>query len=225
MTKEELPWQPDAATPMSVSACLNFGGGMDIYAVGFRAGADALIERLEATGNGQDVLVYPLVYCLRHAVEINLKLVVWAARRLLEDSVTGFPDNHDIAALWHTAKPLLGRVWPKEPDTMRRVEGVVMSLARLDPSGESFRYALSRRKNGSRDLTLDPDLRNLDLGALHKDVSEVLDLLDGAQSGLEQYIENATEAESEWRALRAEMEAEMRAEYQEPYDRGDPGGW
>lgn len=68
-----FPWQPTAATPRPETACVNFGSDLQLYAAGFREGAEALLEVVRSTGYNQDLLVYPIVYSLRHSVELLLK--------------------------------------------------------------------------------------------------------------------------------------------------------
>ena len=136
-----LPWQPTSATTMPEIACLNFGGDMDLYAAGFREGAVALLDVVRTTGHAQDLFVYPIVYSLRHCVELLLKQVIRAGRRLI-DEPADFPNGHRLDDLWRTCEPILRRIWPKDP-SYSTVESVIARLCELDPAGEAFRYPLS----------------------------------------------------------------------------------
>lgn len=189
-------------------ASLTAGGDLGSYSAGFRGGAEALIEVLESRQYGQDVLVYPIVYCLRHAVELALKQVTWAGRRLL-DVRDDFPDGHNLDTLWTHCRPVLKAIWPREDDdSFSHVEETVRSLSVIDPAGEGFRYPVGTKKKG-RSATLDPDLQELDLAKLFADVEETLSLLDGADTGIDVYSEAKADMVSEAR----EYEAELRAEY------------
>lgn len=94
---------------------------------------------------------------------------------------------------------------------------MIARLGELDPEGESFRYPVSRKRQGTRAATLNPDLRHLDLGALVADVVEVIQLLGGADTGIDVYMDAKADMEEEARAIeremRADIEADMRAEY------------
>lgn len=214
MTKQ-LPWQPTVQTERSEIACLNFGGDLHLYAAGFREGAQALLELVRSTGHDQDFLVYPLVYSLRHAVELLLKQVIRAGRRLI-DEPGDFPDGHRLNELWNTCKPILKQVWPTDP-AYATVEATILKLCEIDPEGEGFRYPVGTKKKGPRAPTLDEDLRRLDLGALVREVSETIGLLDGADTGIDVYLDYKRDMLEERRELeremRAEFEAEMRLEY------------
>lgn len=218
-----FPWQPDEGSDIATIACLNFASDLHLYHAGFRDGAEALLETLERQQHGQDLLVYPLVYCLRHAVELGLKMVIRGARQLL-DEPGDFPDGHYLHNLWNTARPLLEQIWKDDRDAYERVARVVESLRLVDPEGEGFRYPVTTRKKATAGLrvpTIDPTLRHLDLRKLYDDVSEVLNLLDGADTGIDVYAGYKAEMREEWASyeedLAAEMRAEMAAEYQEDY--------
>lgn len=176
---------------------------------------------MRSIGNSQDVLVYPIVYCLRHSVELLLKQVTRAERRLVEEP-GDFPDSHRLDVLWSTCKAVLKRIWPSDP-SYAKVETVITSLCELDPEGESFRYPVTTKRQG-RAMTLDSDLRHLDLGALVADVVDVIELLDGADTGIDVYMGAKLDMEDEARAIQREMreefQAEMRFEYSDEM-RGD----
>ncbi len=192
---------------MATIACLNFGGDLHLYHSGFRDGAEALIETLERQGRGQDLLVYPLVYCLRHAVELALKMVIRGARQLL-DEAGDFPDRHQLHTLWGTARPLLERIWEDDRAAFLKVEQTIESLRLIDPEGEGFRYPVttrSKRTAHQRVPTIDPALRQLDLRRLYDEVCEVLMMLDGADTGIDVYSSYKADMEEEFRSAVADQ--------------------
>jgi hypothetical protein len=212
---------------MSSIACLNYAGDLQLYFSGFRDGAKALIDTLERQEHGQDLLVYPLVYCLRHSVELALKMVIYAARGLL-DEPGDFPDGHRLENLWSTARPLLERIWQDDRESFDRVAGVVASLRLLDPEGEGFRYPLTTKKRATanrRVPTLDPGLRNLDLRKVYDDVTAVLDLLDGADTGIDVYAGYKADMRHEYRHHYEDEAAEMRAEMAAEWREYNEPGW
>ncbi len=199
---------------MAETACVSFSGDLGLYAEGYLEGAEALLEVVKKSGENQDLLVYPIVYSLRHAVELLLKQVIRAAR-LLVDKPGDFPDSHRIEDLWKTCKPLLKSIWPNDP-SFATVESVISRLSELDPEGQAFRYPVGTREKGVRAPTLDIDLRHLDLGALVADVGDVIRLLQGADTGIDVYMDGKRDMLDERRQIeremRAEYEAEMRGE-------------
>ena len=209
MTSPQLPWQPDTTTPVPMIANLEYGRSLHTYSTGFRDGAAVLLEALQDNRYGQERLVYPLVYCLRHSLELALKHVIREARNLLDED-GDFPDGHNLRVLWASCRPILRRIWPDDDKTYRTVGAAVEALSAIDAAGEGFRYPVSTKSSGVRAPTIDPQLRRLDIEKLSEDVVAVLELLEGADAGLDAYAD----AKADMLAERRELEAEMRAEYE-----------
>lgn len=117
-------------------ACVNSSPTIYGYLSGFVQGADAVYRTLQADRSGQDLLVYPLVYCLRHALELGLKQVIMGARILLEEEEQGFPHDHDLWRLWCTASPVLKRIWPDDGTEPGYdvTERTMLAFSRVDPN-------------------------------------------------------------------------------------------
>lgn len=208
---------------MHETACVNFGGDLHLYAAGFREGAEVLLKVVRSTGHSQDLLVYPIVYSLRHSVELLLKQVIRAGRQLV-DEPDDFPDGHRLNNLWDTCKPILKRIWPNDP-SYATVESGITRLCELDPEGEGFRYPVSTKRHGVRAATLDEDLSHLDLGALVSDVVEVIELLDGADTGIDAYMDAKNDMLEEQRQIEREMRAEYEADVRAQYADEMSGDW
>jgi hypothetical protein len=166
---------------------------------------------LEYDRTHQDFLVYPFCYCLRHALELALKQVIRGARILTDDEERGFPYLHDLGRLWATCSPVLKRIWPDDGTEPGYAicERTIEAFRRVDPTGEAFRYPVGRKPES----TLNPDLRDLDMTQLYRDAKATLDLLMGADAGIDHYMDLKDDMEAESR----QIEAEMRAEYQRDY--------
>ena len=207
-----LHWQPGPNSAEAEIAYLGPAHSLDLYADGFRRAAEELLDAARNSDELRDSLVYPIVYNLRHAIELTLKKVIWSARRLV-DEPGDFPDGHRLDHLWNTCEPVLRRVFPHD-QSYALMSATVGRLSELDPLGEGFRYPLSSKGPGTRSPTLSADLRRLDLGALVSDVGHVIDLLDGADFGMDVYMDAKSEMLQIEKEMRAEYEADMRAEYQ-----------
>jgi len=182
LLSDGFPWPVKGDDPFKMGsssraliACLNFThdepwGGM---AEGFKRLADLGVSYTDQTGHDQDFLVYPIVFSYRHYIELSLKLIIRAARRLL-DEPGGVPATHDLDALWNTAEPLLKQI-EDSPETYRNVRSCLARFNELDPKSDSFRYPV--RANG------DPSLQgvfNVDLGQVRGVVERLSGFLEGA---------------------------------------------
>jgi len=213
---QALPWQPTAKTSIPETVCVNYGGDLGLYAAGFSTGAEVLLEVIRSKGHSQDLLVYPLVYSLRHALELLLKHVIRAGRQLI-DEPGDYPDGHRLNSLWNTCKPILKQVWPDDP-AFATLEKTIINLCDLDPEGEAFRYPVGRKKHGVRSATLSEDLRYIDLGALVGDVLHAINLLDGADAGIDAYLDAKNEMLEEQYQIQQEMKAEYESEMRDYYE-------
>ncbi|WP_041272688.1 hypothetical protein [Desulfitobacterium hafniense] len=75
-----------------VTACVGINGGTndDYIRTGFHESVRAIVERIKET-KYEDVLVYPLIFCARHSVELGLKIIL---RRLL--TIHAIKDKNDV---------------------------------------------------------------------------------------------------------------------------------
>jgi len=167
----ELPWPRPGdvlfgeAPDWWMNACVNYGGGL-MYAIGYRTGGDALVERVAQTHSEQDFLVYPIVFCYRQYLELVLKADLREARAALGVS-TPRPkrdplDDHPLMPLWQELRPLIERRWPDggpEPD---HVEDALRQFDTVDRRSFAFRYPTGKRGEPSLpDHMLRINLRNL----------------------------------------------------------------
>jgi hypothetical protein len=181
-------WQNNACIPQ-------FGGKEFAYIEGYRLAADTLVEHVKETGRCQDFLVFPIVYLYRHYLELLLKQIIADGRELL-DNKTGFPTHHRLTDLWTEAKGLTRRTWrTHDPPEMREVDHVISEFARLDPEGESFRYAV--KKDGQSTL---PPIQHINLRQLSDSLRVVSQFLDGVSTGISVYLDNQREMSAYYRS-------------------------
>lgn len=72
---KENPFKFNKCDP--VIACVGNNGGTDDITImeGFKTAVDILFENIK-NGGTEDELIYPLVYCCRHSIELSLKIIV-----------------------------------------------------------------------------------------------------------------------------------------------------
>lgn len=192
----ELPWpQPGdevfaEAADWQMNACLNWGGGL-MYALGYRTGADALIERVAETGMDQDALVYPIVFCYRQYLELLLKDVIVEARKYY-DVDEPVRQTHPLHPLWQDLRPLLERRWPDDSRELDAVEDALRQFDAVDRQSFAFRYP--RTKKG--DPSLPRDMLRINLRNLAEVVARVGTYLEACNDALHEE-RHAADYESE----------------------------
>lgn len=132
------------------NACIGKQGDEENYADGY---IEAAIELAEAViekrmFEKRDTLVLPILYNARHAIELNLKLVIG---ELLQAAVinTGHPKNHDISSHFQFLK---GKAVPDKlfSERLYSLEPFVDSLAQIDDDGQELRFHQNR--DGQRSM-------------------------------------------------------------------------
>jgi hypothetical protein len=109
---------------------------------GYKRAADMLIEHSSGNRIDRGYVVYPVIFCYRHYIELSLKTM------LLEYGPTvGILPNwkdHDLKKLWPSFEDVLRRYGVSD-EADGPVRECVLELAKIDPKSFTFRYPVSRK--------------------------------------------------------------------------------
>lgn len=125
-----------------LNACVgNNGGPYDLYdyAKGYFDATKILLENISGGGVLIDLVVYPICFDFRHAVELYLKYVI---KDLAQAKGTGhrFKTGHSLLQNWKAAKSLLKHIQTAEEE-VAYFEKVVTCIDEVDhTNGQTFRY-------------------------------------------------------------------------------------
>jgi hypothetical protein len=139
---------------------------------GFRSAAVLLLEQAAAADrwNDRDPLVWPALYSFRHYVELELKYLI---REFPQLGLGAPPVTHRLRQLWPSvAEGFIKCFGDKDREPFDVLERTIAMFDALDPNGDGFRYATTRRGEPSmiEDVFLDPQA----LLRLIREVDEVL---------------------------------------------------
>lgn len=132
-----------------LNACVGYNGGPyddRTYADGYMRSGFALIGAAERNEQPVDILVYPIAYCFRHGIELYLKHFCKTLPRLWSE--TAIPAaTHRLLDNWATAQGYLRRDPSFDPDNaaISQVDKIIRDFVQIDPSGEIFRFPVSRK--------------------------------------------------------------------------------
>lgn len=220
---EKLPWPEKYADPFQparepdgdwvFNACMDERPTRWRYATGYRTGAELLFRYLKMTGEREhnDVVVYPLVFCWRHYLELVLKESVQNARGLTGTEGKADLSEHRLMPLWEELRPHLPE-FGAPPLDIKVVGRTIQYLSRFDPGSFAFRYPTTTNGDSTQsDIPTHINLRHLD-----KVMQGIANWLD---AGISEMAERAQhEAE-----MQAECEANMHAWYGSEGDNDDEG--
>lgn len=99
---------------------------------GYMRAGDLLADRAAIDGYDGRNIIYPALYCYRHAVELYLKQSIEAS---------GAPcHGHDLNHLWQRFRGVVMDRQAIEPDGLRATGDLVAELACADKRSDGFRY-------------------------------------------------------------------------------------
>ncbi len=183
MKKQKRQIEPlfTSADDWHYNACLNWSHDpLELYTIGYKDGADRLVNAVLESKNMQDALIYPICFLYRQYIELRLKEIINSGRMLLGEG-RGFPQHHKISSLYETAKEIIKEVYSGEelPD-LSLVDHVVSEYSDIDPDSFSFRYPFD--KSGRNVLGCITHINLRHLSNIIKEFGEVIDNISCAIS-------------------------------------------
>lgn len=113
---------------------------------GYRRSADALVDRSLDDWRESAILVYPILFLYRHALELNLKYII----NFYGPPVGVGPiwDTHDFRILWPRFVEVLKLYGTDDPGNADQVVGgVVACFGNVDPRSFALRYPYDNQGN------------------------------------------------------------------------------
>ena len=107
------------------------------------AGA-ALIDEAERRPHDRHVLIYPILFNYRHALEIAMKWTIDMYGRIA--NVRLDDEDHNLWRLWRKSAKLSCASYPPrtKDEPLQAVERIVKELHDLDKNGVALRYSNTR---------------------------------------------------------------------------------
>jgi len=117
----------------------------------------ALSERIR-----RNDLVYPMLYCYRHAVETGLKWLITQYGPPVGVRLQNINDTHDLMILWHAFRQINDACGAKADDeALSAVEKAVKQFHDWDNGGVKFRYATTTKGAVAKFQYAHIDIENL----------------------------------------------------------------
>jgi hypothetical protein len=110
---------------------------------GYKLAGDRLVQNAFGHPADYEDLVYPIIFCYRHSIEVVLKAIIEE-----HDSVVGVTlreADHDLPNLWKLFLHIAKAVGCHRGDEIAAVGACIKEMAAVDPGAISFRYARTKR--------------------------------------------------------------------------------
>ena len=172
--------------------------GLSRFAIGYHMAGKTLVEKLETDEGYADYEAYPIFFLYRHSLELFLKAIVYMGARLLNLISNDKIDNnklltkHGLVRLLPPIKTIFKRLdWDKDfgiehIHSFEDFEKLIKAIEKIDPQSYSFRYPVNTKG-------VSPLPKNIMLNAISfgKNMNPLLEVLDGAITGLDDYLDLA----------------------------------
>lgn len=178
------------------NACLNYmPDDWELYVIGYKRAADALVEQIKETHRDQDVLVFPIVFLYRQYLELRLKRLIRLGNELLDEN-PDFPKKHELDKLWNVCRPILAKLEPRVPQQdLEAIDEAITQFCAIDPTSEAFRYPITRKG----DKAIPSDVRCINLRQLSEVMEKVANFFDSAATMISVYLDYKHDMEREFR--------------------------
>ena len=135
-----------------LNACVGENGGQDHikYGFGYDEAVELMIKAAEEDNVTVDAIIYPLVFCARHRIELFLKdhLLKFTEIRH-NDTITEslLSNTHDLSTLWNLFKEYGAKTDRRILPFLKKAQPYITDFAKIDPTGETFRYPYDKLKS------------------------------------------------------------------------------
>ena len=126
---------------------------------GYLRAADELVDRAASDDYQGELLVYPIVYCYRHYLELTLKYML--AQYGSIGGIKAVWDTHRLDDLWKKYRKLIRKLNIDSPDNRsddEAVERLVIEFSKIDSHSSTFRFPVDKKGK-----LIDIDFERVDL--------------------------------------------------------------
>jgi hypothetical protein len=153
------------------------------YASGYKLGAIKLLDHALEEPRQRDFLVYPIVFLIRHHIELRLKELIQGLN-YCQQQTKDFPTGHNIVNLWNDFKIKYEAVGESiADDSFKAMDNLINELGNTDPISMSFRYPVDREGNKIQKL------ETVNLAELRETFIRVSYMFDGISMQIAHYVD------------------------------------
>jgi hypothetical protein len=156
---------------------------------GYKVAADLLVQHTETQAWRRRKLVYPIVFCYRHFLELTLKGILeeYGAMGNVSPNWT----HHRLEDLWRDFRALLRNLDSDNPEEQGTdaVEQCIAEFAKIDPVSETFRYP-----KGRKGQPFDAGFETVDLLQLR----DTMQAIENYFMGTDAFLDSLKDARSTW---------------------------
>lgn len=133
------------------NACVGNNGIQDheTYGLGYHEAIQCMIDACKKHSVTLDAIIYPLVFCARHRIELFLKDNILKFKQIRENKKVEekvLQSTHDLEKLWNLFKNISTETDRRFIPFRDKAEDYILDFSEMDPTGETFRYPYDKYK-------------------------------------------------------------------------------
>ncbi len=184
----EIHWPQIGDKPFTQSAKLRqnaeinqFGHFRLEYMIdGYKKGADLMVERALKERTERDILIFPIVFCYRHFIELSFKYLINTYGNVV--GIESKWNTHNLSELWKTVKNVLKKYMAPDVDGVESiVDKIIAEFEKIDQRSFSFRYPVN---TGGQIIEFDREKFDL------VNLAKVMNRLEGFFDGCDGYLDD-----------------------------------
>ncbi len=114
------------------------------YADSYQKGALNLIDAALSNKKLKDYHIYPIVFLIRHYLELRLKELIQGLNYCNEQN-KNFPSHHNIKLLWSEFKKAYSSVGENtNNESFKIIDELIDEICNVDPISMAFRYPMDK---------------------------------------------------------------------------------
>jgi hypothetical protein len=155
------------------------------YAEGYFNAANHLCAKVisERLTGELDIVIFPILYSVRHGIELAIKSHLWNLRECNIEITDGDIHGHDINILWGCLKEKT----PNDPrfvGIIKVIDQFIIDISQLDPTAQEFRYPV--RKDNNQTM---PDRKIINYRAIQASITDLTSQLKRLLNESECFVE------------------------------------
>lgn len=170
------------------NACLNFQSDMSYgYIEGYIRAGDILADYIAEHARDQDALIYPILFCYRHHLELRMKEIIKQGRILLNEGVD-YEDGHKLGNLWPLCREIIAKVWDSDAykEEIKLIDHFVSEMETVDRQSDAFRYWETSKKSGRKPHL--EGIKHVNIRHYRECIKSMTDFLDGVAMGIDVHL-------------------------------------
>jgi hypothetical protein len=143
---------------------------------GYKLAGDVLVQHwlTQKRSSSGDSLVFPIIFCYRHFLELSMKWILWHREEYRSMSIF---DEHDLNEIWSKCRLLFQEFEFNTDPQVEASQRMILEMHEKDERSFNFRYTLDRQGK-----LIELEMKGVDLVRLREGIEKLHNFFDIAET-------------------------------------------